>query len=75
MALSAKLPIRQSQSLVMTPQLMQSIRLLQISHLELSAFIDGEIENNPLLELADVGTADGEGNLAAEFDAGQTPAP
>ncbi len=53
MALSAKLQIRQSQSLVMTPQLMQSIRLLQFSHLELSAFIAREIEKNPLLELAE----------------------
>jgi RNA polymerase sigma-54 factor len=51
MALSAKLQLRQSQSLVMTPQLMQSIRLLQFSHLELSAFIAREIEKNPLIEL------------------------
>ncbi len=55
MALSAKLQIRQSQSLVMTPQLMQSIRLLQFSHLELSAFISREMEKNPLLELAEGG--------------------
>ncbi|MEZ5872908.1 MAG: RNA polymerase factor sigma-54 [Nitratireductor sp.] len=52
MALSAKLQFKQSQSLVMTPQLMQSIRLLQLSHLELFQFIDREIEKNPLLELA-----------------------
>ncbi|MCG6858472.1 MAG: RNA polymerase factor sigma-54 [Salaquimonas sp.] len=50
--LSAKLQLRQSQALVMTPQLMQSIRLLQLNHLELSAFVDREIERNPLLELA-----------------------
>ncbi|MEC9342346.1 MAG: RNA polymerase factor sigma-54 [Pseudomonadota bacterium] len=50
--LSAKLQIRQSQALVMTPQLMQSIRLLQLNHLELSAFVEREIERNPLLELA-----------------------
>ncbi|MCB1465027.1 MAG: RNA polymerase sigma-54 factor, partial [Nitratireductor sp.] len=37
----------------MTPQLMQSIRLLQLNHLELSAFVDREIERNPLLELAE----------------------
>ena len=55
MALSAKLQFKQSQSLVMTPQLMQSIRLLQLSHLELSQFIDREIEKNPLLELASDG--------------------
>lgn len=49
MALSAKLQMRQSQSLVMTPQLMQSIKLLQMTHVELSRFIDEEIERNPLL--------------------------
>lgn len=53
MALSAKLQVRQSQSLVMTPQLMQSIRLLQFSHLELSAFISREMEKNPLLEMTE----------------------
>jgi RNA polymerase sigma-54 factor len=50
MGLSAKLQLRQSQSLVMTPQLMQSIRLLQLTHVELDRFIDEEIEKNPLLE-------------------------
>jgi RNA polymerase sigma-54 factor len=53
MALSARLQLRQSQSLVMTPQLMQSIRLLQLTHLELERFIDEEIERNPLLERSD----------------------
>lgn len=53
MALSAKLQLRQAQSLVMTPQLLQSIRLLQFSHMELERFIDEEIERNPLLERAD----------------------
>ncbi len=50
MALAAKLQLRQAQSLVMTPQLMQSIRLLQFTHAELERFIDDEIERNPLLE-------------------------
>ncbi|MER9141960.1 RNA polymerase factor sigma-54 [Mesorhizobium sp. M0871] len=53
MALAAKLQLRQSQSLVMTPQLMQSIRLLQLTHVELDHFIDDEIERNPLLERAE----------------------
>jgi len=53
MALSAKLQLRQSQSLVMTPQLMQSIKLLQLTHVELERFVDEEIERNPLLERAD----------------------
>lgn len=53
MALSPKLDLRQSQSLVMTPLLMQSIRLLQLTHIELQQFIELEIEKNPLLERYD----------------------
>ena len=53
MALAAKLQLRQSQSLVMTPQLLQSIRLLQLSHIELEHFVDEEVERNPLLERAE----------------------
>ena len=52
MALSAKLNLRQSQSMVMTPQLLQSIRLLQFTQLELDRFVQEQIENNPLLEQA-----------------------
>lgn len=55
MSLAAKLQLRQSQSLIMTPQLMQSIRLLQLTHTELEHFIDTEIERNPLLERAESG--------------------
>ncbi|ARM86791.1 RNA polymerase sigma-54 factor RpoN 1 [Rhizobium sp. CIAT894] len=50
MALSASLFLRQNQSLVMTPQLMQSIQLLQMTHVELTQFIAQEVEKNPLLE-------------------------
>jgi RNA polymerase sigma-54 factor len=50
MGLSAKLQVRQTQSLVITPQLMQAIRLLQMSGLELERFIAAEVEQNPLLE-------------------------
>jgi RNA polymerase sigma-54 factor len=50
MALSAKLELRQSQQLVMTPQLQQAIKLLQLSNLELNAFVEAELERNPLLE-------------------------
>ncbi|MGD9914756.1 MAG: RNA polymerase factor sigma-54 [Rhizobiaceae bacterium] len=52
MGLAAKLQLRQSQSLVMTPQLMQSIRLLQMTHVELERFVDEEIERNPLVDRA-----------------------
>ncbi len=50
MSLSLRLDLRQSQSLVMTPQLQQAIKLLQLSNLELSAYVEGEVEQNPLLE-------------------------
>ena len=50
MAISHRLELRQSQSLVMTPQLQQAIKLLQLSNLELSEFVDTELERNPLLE-------------------------
>ncbi|MBZ0163194.1 MAG: RNA polymerase factor sigma-54 [Notoacmeibacter sp.] len=60
MALTAKLQLRQSQSLVMTPQLMQSIKLLQFTQTELEQFIDQEIERNPLIERADARDDEGE---------------
>ncbi len=49
MALSSRLEMRQGQSLVITPQLQQAIKLLQLSNLELDSFIEGELERNPLL--------------------------
>jgi len=52
MALTQRLEFRQSQSLVMTPQLMQAIKLLQLSNLDLVAFVEEELERNPLLERA-----------------------
>ena len=53
MALSQRLEFRQSQALVMTPQLMQAIKLLQLSSLDLAAYVEGELERNPLLERAE----------------------
>jgi RNA polymerase sigma-54 factor len=61
MALTQKLEIRQSQALVMTPQLMQAIKLLQLSNLDLAAYVEGELERNPLLERA----SDDDGPIAA----------
>ena len=57
MALTAKLELRQSQQLVMTPQLQQAIKLLQLSNMELNAFVESELEKNPLLERDDDGPA------------------
>jgi RNA polymerase sigma-54 factor len=53
MAITPKLELRQGQGLVMTPQLQQAIKLLQLSNLELAAFVDTELERNPLLERED----------------------
>jgi RNA polymerase sigma-54 factor len=76
MALTTKLLMRQGQALVMTPQLLQAIKLLQFSNLELAAFVEEELERNPLLERAedlpdgsdpapDSGEADASADLAA----------
>ncbi|MET0364367.1 MAG: RNA polymerase sigma-54 factor, partial [Sphingobium sp.] len=51
MAIGPRLDIRQSQSLVMTPQLQQAIKLLALSNLELESFVGEELEKNPLLEM------------------------
>ncbi|PWL19326.1 RNA polymerase sigma-54 factor [Falsochrobactrum shanghaiense] len=72
MALSPKLDFRQSQSLAMTPQLMQSIKLLQMTHIELTRFLEQEIEKNPLLEREE--RSDGESadlERSGEEDAGE----
>jgi RNA polymerase sigma-54 factor len=50
MALTPRLDLRQTQSLVMTPQLQQAIKLLQLNNIELSAFVEQELERNPLLD-------------------------
>ncbi|MGH6915079.1 MAG: RNA polymerase factor sigma-54, partial [Geminicoccales bacterium] len=50
MSSSLRLDLRQSQSLVMTPQLQQAIKLLQLGNLELSAYVQAELEENPFLE-------------------------
>jgi len=50
MALTQRLELRQGQTLVMTPQLQQAIKLLTLSNLELAEFVEAEVEKNPLLE-------------------------
>jgi RNA polymerase sigma-54 factor len=57
MAISTKLLMRQGQALVMTPQLLQAIKLLQFSNLELSVFLQEELERNPLLDTDDASEA------------------
>lgn len=88
MSFSHRLEIRQAQSLVMTPQLLQAIRLLQMSSLELSAWISDELERNPFLEAespdsparqaedsrrAGIDNAPVEGNDAAGAQTGERP--
>ncbi len=58
MSLAPRLDIRQSQSLVMTPQLQQAIKLLALSNLEIEGFIAEEVERNPLLEATPAEDAD-----------------
>ncbi|MGD1885943.1 MAG: RNA polymerase factor sigma-54 [Cohaesibacteraceae bacterium] len=53
MGMSPKLVLRQNQQLAITPQLMQAIKLLQLSSLELSSFVERELMQNPLLERDD----------------------
>ena len=53
MAIGHKLELRQGQSLVMTPQLQQAIKLLQLSNLELAEYLEEEMERNPLLDRAE----------------------
>ncbi|WP_373488310.1 RNA polymerase factor sigma-54 [Blastomonas sp.] len=74
MAIGPRLDLRQSQSLVMTPQLQQAIRLLALSNIEIEAFISDELERNPLLELggAEPGGEPAASGVDADYDA---PAP
>jgi RNA polymerase sigma-54 factor len=76
MGLGPSLSIRQSQSLVLTPQLTQAIKLLQLSNLELDAYIAEELSKNPLL---DTPAGDDESEVPAasfaedEPDSNETP--
>lgn len=73
MSLAPRLDLRQSQSLVMTPQLQQAIRLLALSNLEIETFIAEEVERNPLLESGD-DAENGAGDFPAPADEGDEPA-
>jgi RNA polymerase sigma-54 factor len=57
---SQRLELRQAQSLIMTPQLQQAIKMLQLSNLELAEIVDAEIERNPLLERQESGEVSAE---------------
>ncbi|MGE5259993.1 MAG: RNA polymerase factor sigma-54 [Actinomycetota bacterium] len=78
MAINTKLELRQTHNLVMTPQLQQAIKLLQLSNLELTSFVEAELERNPLLERADSEeapaepAANGKAEEHGETDVGST---
>ncbi|MGE4221329.1 MAG: RNA polymerase factor sigma-54 [Alphaproteobacteria bacterium] len=69
MAITQRLDLRQSQSLVMTPQLQQAIKLLQLSNVELTAVVEDELARNPLLE-----RSEGEAPVPGEGDGGEPAA-
>ena len=75
---SQRLELRQTQALVMTPQLQQAIKMLQLSNLELADYVDTEIEQNPLLERGEAegedGAHTGEAN-GTELNGAAEPAP
>src|SRR5690348_11721362 len=75
MALSQKLEFRQTQALVMTPQLMQAIKLLQLSNLDLAAYVEGELERNPLLERANEAVIAAAAHTPGEEQSQERPEP
>ncbi|MCF6329550.1 MAG: hypothetical protein L3J02_07115, partial [Henriciella sp.] len=50
MALAPQIKLKQGQQLAMTPQLQQAIKLLTLTNIELAAFVEEQLESNPLLE-------------------------
>lgn len=78
MAVTPRIEIKQTQSLLMTPQLRQAINLLQLSNVELNELLARELEHNPFLEREDDRLADAEDGKAPTIDdyppAGEAPA-
>jgi RNA polymerase sigma-54 factor len=74
MSLAPRLDLRQSQQLVMTPQLQQAIKLLALSNLEVESFIADELERNPLLDTGG-GDDGGPEEMAAPAPEQAEPAP
>lgn len=74
MGLLQRLEMRQGQSLVMTPQLLQAIKLLQLSHLDLVSYVDAELERNPLLETAESGPGNADHGIDGDAFGSEAPA-
>jgi RNA polymerase sigma-54 factor len=73
MALTPRLDLRQAQTLVMTPQLQQAIKLLQFNNIELAEYVDQELERNPLLAREEEDQSPGPG-LEPGLAEGEAPA-
>jgi RNA polymerase sigma-54 factor len=74
MAVRQRMDLRQTQTLVMTPQLQQAIKLLELSSQELAAYVDRELEQNPLLEHDDAAGEGGAEQDSPTGDASPSPA-
>ena len=72
MSTSLRLDLRQSQQLVMTPQLQQAIKLLQMSNIDLAAFVEDQIDQNPLLTREE---PEAPAQPTDEAETGEAPAP
>lgn len=77
LATGIRLDLRQTQSLVLTPQLQQAIRLLQMSNIELASTVDREVAENPFLRRSDGAAAESppSGNGAEAHNGAAAPAP
>ena len=79
MAVTPKLEIKQSQSLLMTPQLRQAINLLQMNNIELASLIENELASNPLLiseaESLNDFSLDGQSSKEQSIDDYDAPSP
>lgn len=73
MVLAARLELRQRQALVITPQLQQAIKLLQLSSLDLQTYIEQEVQQNPLLSLGEADRGENAGDSAPYDAAGLSP--
>ena len=73
MALGPRLDLRQTQSLVMTPQLQQAIKLLALSNLEIETFVAEALDSNPLLEIGETRREAGEPSREAPCEARVVP--
>jgi RNA polymerase sigma-54 factor len=71
MALTQRLEIRHSHALVMTPQLMQAIKLLELSNMDLASYVEEELERNPLLEQAGEGGENADATAAGPMSLAQ----